>query len=276
MKLWKYTTWRPFDSDCPHDKQCDLLGKCYSRDNIINSQLYFNSPKAFNDPFDIAPFLDTTATPKQVRERGLKVIKIHEGLVGKPALARFKELTKIRGINTEKGKKQAVAEQLASLHKSGVCCFSSASSENILMWSHYAEKHTGICLEFAIPSNLKFLIPLKDTEGHPVLQPKPVDYTDNLPQVNLFTNTAEELYKGLTTKSNEWKYEAEYRAMCLNYVGLLPYDPRLLNAVIAGCKMPDKEFEELAITVNKLKYQPHLYRAKKKEREYGFDMERVI
>jgi len=40
--------------------------------------------------------------------------------------------------------------------------------------------------------------------------------------------------------------------------------------------MPDKEFEELVVVVNKLKYQPRLYRAKNKVREYGIDLDRII
>ena len=179
-------------------------------------------------------------------------------------------------MNTEEGKKQSIFKQLAFLHRIGVCCFSSAGSENILMWSHYAQKHTGICLEFNMPSNGNFFIPLENAEKHPLLDPITVKYDHNKQQLNFFTYTLDDNYRCLSTKSPEWEYEAEYRSMCMNYVGIVSYHPWTLSAVIAGCKMLDKDFEELVKTVNKLKFQPRLYRAKMKELKYGIDLIRVI
>lgn len=276
MTIYKYISWRPFHVEYQHDKNCEYIHKCYSKDNLLNSQLYFNSAKSFNDPFDVSPFFDTNATQDQILEKAIEVVGVQEGLTGNSALLRAKELIKLRKINTKEGLDQAVLEQKSLLYRMGVCCFSKAGSNNILMWSHYAEKHTGICLEFYVTSASKPFRTLENPDVHPILSPSPVKYDSDLPQVNLFTNTKEDLYNCLTTKSPEWQYEAEYRSACFDYVGIVLYKPWLLKSVTAGCMMPDREFSELVATINKLKYQPYLYHAIKKARGYGVEMIRIF
>lgn len=76
----------------------------------------------------------------------------------------------------------------------GIICFSKTWS-NPLLWSHYADKHKGICLGIEFPSeNLtrmrykKLRVPVSsDIDEH-------------------------SMQKILTTKFNHWRYEQEYRA----------------------------------------------------------------
>lgn len=70
------------------------------------------------------------------------------------------------------------------------------------MWSHYADKHKGICLKYDMYKDEKFFtIPLK------------VDYPDNYPIFDFLkireTNQLIQFFLG--TKSKDWKYENEIR-----------------------------------------------------------------
>lgn len=83
----------------------------------------------------------------------------------------------------------------------GIICFSK-SWKNPLMWSHYADKHKGICLGF-------------DIAGEHL---KPVDYVDSVVKFdnsnpNKFLEYLElgEIEKLLTLKYKDWMYEKEVR-----------------------------------------------------------------
>jgi Protein of unknown function (DUF2971) len=82
----------------------------------------------------------------------------------------------------------------------GLICFSKSWS-NPLLWGHYAEKHTGICLGFDIPD--KFL--------------KPVIYAERPMKIRIDPKTGDlrfnesNMSRLLRTKFADWKYEDEMR-----------------------------------------------------------------
>ena len=101
--------------------------------------------------------------------------------------------------------------KISSIFLVGCLC---TDFKNRLMWSHYAESHTGFCVEYdfseAIPSVLSNL-------------PVPVFYSSERPLVpwkaaleNSSENIAEactELMLGLLTKDSAWEYENEWRIL---------------------------------------------------------------
>ncbi|MEN8130572.1 MAG: DUF2971 domain-containing protein [Pseudomonadota bacterium] len=83
--------------------------------------------------------------------------------------------------------------------KFGLVCFSQEWS-NPVMWSHYADKHRGICLGFDIPE--KYLIK--------------VNYADSLMTIEFDDENQENINEGFIqklfcTKFTDWKYEKEWR-----------------------------------------------------------------
>jgi hypothetical protein len=76
----------------------------------------------------------------------------------------------------------------------GMLCFCQ-EWHNPVLWSHYADKHTGICLGFDVPSNMV----------------KSVKYATRRSQLRrpLTTHVADEL---LYTKYRDWRYEREVRS----------------------------------------------------------------
>ena len=86
--------------------------------------------------------------------------------------------------------------------KFGVVCFSRRWS-NPVLWSHYAEKHRGICLGFDMPDSL----PLEMSYTAKRL---PTDVTEALTDE---TRGMEIVQTLLTTKFEGWRYEDEVRAV---------------------------------------------------------------
>lgn len=84
--------------------------------------------------------------------------------------------------------------------QTGLLCFAGDWSEPV-MWSHYAQKHTGICLGFDVNRNTVQQVSYQDDRILAALNP-----TRRLDTLN------EELQQRLLcTKSKGWRYEEEYR-----------------------------------------------------------------
>lgn len=84
----------------------------------------------------------------------------------------------------------------------GMLCFSTAW-QNPVQWSHYAEKHTGLCLGFDVPDQL--LMPVEyRVKLHPDLISPAVDANDE-------AEGESAMRKLLSTKYSHWRYEREVR-----------------------------------------------------------------
>jgi DUF2971 family protein len=84
---------------------------------------------------------------------------------------------------------------------SGLICMSKRWS-NPLLWSHYADAHTGLCLGFDVPNNDYGKISYQRQRTS--LKQLGIRSSDDI--------TADHLQKLIFTKFSSWRYEQEYRA----------------------------------------------------------------
>jgi hypothetical protein len=118
-----------------------------------------------------------------------------------------------------------------------ILCLSS-KPDSVLMWSHYADKHRGLCLEFG-------------TDNEEFSGAYKIEYCDKYPALNLTDDSLEHNLLALVTKSAIWSYEDEYRviaeehATALSPESLHTHDRFLsipqdsLKSIILGCEMDD-------------------------------------
>ena len=142
-------------------------------------------------------------------------------------LKRLQKIATLFGYTEEAKKINFVYDQLEQMVKQmhtklgeviGITCFSE-TPQNMLMWSHYANKHTGICVEydfsrlFSTAANT-LLFPVAYTNKRPLF---PIDkleigvdgkVKDGQP---LPAEALIEIIKALTIKSKVWEYEREWR-----------------------------------------------------------------
>ena len=126
--------------------------------------------------------------------------------------------------------------------KFGISCFS-GGYKNVLMWSHYADKHKGICIGFNLKTNIIYntnIVLLK------------VRYIKELEQINFFDKGKLSTFLWLFTKAEDWHYENEIRAVALEKNGLIQYDKSLLKEVYFGVNS-SSEFIEKVETILKAK-----------------------
>jgi hypothetical protein len=90
-----------------------------------------------------------------------------------------------------------------NLDQAGIACFTQIK-DSVLLYSHYADKHKGICLMFA-PYKMHFLTALNGQQYRS--QFRPVYYFKELPEFDL----KRELALIATCKDVAWSYEREWR-----------------------------------------------------------------
>jgi Protein of unknown function (DUF2971) len=150
--------------------------------------------------------------------------------------------------------------------------YSLAGSPSIpLMWSHYAEKHTGVCLEFRVDDRF-FGAALE------------VQYRDRYPSLSLFQQGRAQLLP-LLIKSADWAYETEYRMIVpergyevrgMPFVvdnHLIAFPPPVLKSIIVGCQMPIKDRDQLRALVAQSPSQIELKQMIRLEDRYGLRVE---
>ncbi len=126
-----------------------------------------------------------------------------------------------------------------------ILCFSETFN-NILMWSHYADEHSGLCIGY--DANSDFFNSKYDCEySQNVGVLKPVEYTKDRPQFILPSDLVNDTCDWFK-KSIDWSYEKEHRILLpMDNAQIIPseqetlwgykIDPRNIKQVILGCRM---------------------------------------
>jgi Protein of unknown function (DUF2971) len=195
---------------------------------ICKQILYCASPRDCNDPHDCRVNIDYRASERQLRVFWDQMLvaasnpmwrAVARGNPMDPDLSRADAMTAQAAKDPERLYREWRARfydpevQLAlqrnlesrTYDLNRICCFS-ASPDNQLMWSHYADSGRGILLEFA-PDNAA-------SPGAPYIV-ESVRYVSQLPAVRFFNprENAAMAQTILTTKAHCWSYEQEYRLL---------------------------------------------------------------
>lgn len=153
---------------------------------LTANELYFTNPTDFNDPYDCTIPINSNSSEKEI-----KLWTDSNGLPANHFLVGFMQ------NHTDFIK----AFMLKKIENIGICCFSSLC-DSILMWSHYADYHKGICLKFDI---------LKDPDFF--FNPLVVQYTKILPGCYFLNKNQGEVEKVVQRKFSDWSYESEVRIL---------------------------------------------------------------
>lgn len=193
--------------------------------NLKNQVLHFGAPANFNDPYDCAIKAKVLEPSDEEVERFRKKYSNIDDI---PFVARqnLDELPKADLKQWLFQVAQRSVNQIAeeSIQKRGVTCFSEVNNE-LLMWSHYANKYTGFCMEF-------------DTSYEPFSKVRKVNYQSTIPSISmtdaLLNNNYEQFLELYCTKSEAWSYEREWRCIHAESVKNWNYESKALTAVYFG------------------------------------------
>lgn len=172
-------------------------------DFIKNKKLYFTQPKYFNDIFEMSPScpevtdLDVEMFFSNVSDKKLKY---------REAIIENLSFEQRRDFYIDK--LQITVDEFPEIISkySAVSCFSKTFKSN-LMWGHYGEQHKGFCIGLKLDKLSTYAVVEK------------VNYSYNrtiLPKdIAIMSEARSSIFfdRVLLTKSKEWKYEKEYRAI---------------------------------------------------------------
>jgi hypothetical protein len=221
----------------------------YREERIFtHNEIYFPSPKKFNDPYDCRlPTMSFEASDKE----WLNHYTQHKGLA--EAQKKIRE-----GHHKDPIHQNEFLNQFQNkIFNLGVLCLSEVP-DNILMWSHYAEGHKGLCLQF------------ENTD----IRAQKVEYTESYPEINyLLTPEDNQRIFTLFTKSNHWHYEKEWRIIEYQHgSGICTFPKEKITGVIFGSEMPPEIKKLIRQWVGDREPHIDVYEAKKKYRKYGLDI----
>jgi len=212
--------------------------------NVLNSVLgktpsiRFSSAYNLNDPFELKFNLIINPNEKGHKD---EFFKTHPD----GTLQEFSEWC--QNVKTKEAFVWYIEqEQRNSLTK--VITLSSFTEDNKsnLMWSHYANNHSGICIQYS--SVLFFYL---ETVKKFLLASK-VKYSKYPPKINMLEDIYSKTSKMLFNKQIEWKYEKEYRvALFSDYeTDYIEIGSELIKAVYIGARA-SKEVVDNVIEITK-------------------------
>lgn len=226
----------------------------YLLDVVAENNLYFSSPFDFNDPFDCRPVISVGTTRQQIvkSKKNLSVALRYGNDIDKQYSKDLaSEVVKIK-INRELWDNLFHEE----IDKKGVCCFTT-KKDNLLMWSHYADSHKGVCYEF-------------DTQFLPGLVP--IIYSSEYPIIRLYDKNS--YRNAIFTKSKDWSYEEEWR-MVAKWKGLFPINQNALKSIIIGCKASLEVQSEIETIIEKRYPEVKIFKAHMGERRFVLDIKEI-
>jgi hypothetical protein len=144
-----------------------------------------------------------------------------------------------------------------------------------LMWSHYAQNHTGICLGFRCCNHV-FGSALR------------VEYSDTFPLIDVADDGVKASLLPFLAKSADWSYEEEYRLIAQeeaekdgedtlitrNSILRIPEDA--LACIILGCRMAEPEQEAVRRLIQEHAQGVELQQAVRVPNKYQLRLETLV
>ncbi len=205
------------------------------RIDVLSSGLIrFTQPALFNDPFEMSPHISAIASEEEIdkifdakheRQVQEQYLKHNRAFRRKNPLESFKkgytkEVLLPRIKESAKGKALAHARESLSIAMSqaiGILCLT-GKPDNLLMWAHYADSHTGLVIELDVEHPFfkqVFDDPLSPAGLDEDLRKdygylKPMVYNDQRPEITI---SSVKSFDSFLVKSTDWKYEEEWRML---------------------------------------------------------------
>lgn len=277
---------------------------------LRNRTFRYSSPVLFNDPFDIQTEIKFDFPihnfPKLVMEEieeivlSKKHVELDEGNAWSKAIALLKEKVEEHGYyeddvksitlpmleimkhlleDTRQKYNEAWREFLPRLRVFSV----SEKKDNILMWSHYADYHTGVVLKLDV-------LPEED---NPLCVAKPVIYRPTPPI--FFTERewiddiigAKEIdhqklyWEYAYVKSDIWGYENEWRVWDLlpdvqsRLYSDYPVYPKELDEIYFGCRIREEDRKAIVLSAKSINPEIRFFQGIKSNDQYGLDFKEI-
>ena len=235
---------------------------CHTKAIFSEGELRFSTPVQLNDPFDCEPIFATEVDEEGFRTYVRTNLQLLKPNIDSSTLdAKVEKFVRGEYPPTPERLQRFKQDYVHRVRKLGI--FSTSKRwESILMWSHYADRHRGICLELnpeVLPSHISV---------------HRVHYLDERPVVNLFTDSQSANVRTACTKSRHWHYEHEWRLVLESNENTPEFPCNVdlpsgfITGVIFGACMPELDREKTLGWTELLSPVPQRYQAELDDRRY--------
>ncbi|MCE8001851.1 DUF2971 domain-containing protein [Billgrantia ethanolica] len=269
-------------------------------DVLENLKIRYSQPGAFNDPFEVKPYISHISDDEQI-ERGIdqvlddEVRKLYEKLPSQVRSAFFLEQV----VGLVKQRRESLRGQFGGLVNSftprlreimeekfnellGILSLSE-NPTSLLMWSHYSQNHEGFLIGFDVAhSHFNEKRSEKDEFGYV----RKVEYRQKRPNAALTAMDAVEVF---LVKAAEWAYEHEWRVLrplpnasqIIEAEGLpvclFSFPPECVAEITIGARASSKDYNMLLSLVSNLASERsiRIYKAKLSEMEFKVERQQI-
>lgn len=214
--------------------------KKYLTDMLVDQMLHFSHPHNVNDPWDCRPWFDYRPM-LETPEKREAMITAFRSLLPQETLDDPRRPILENLIRTNNAMLRAHIEKFSlglakQISTRRIYCLT-PFPDNTLMWSHYADDHKGICLEFA--------------NNNPMIRhARPVRYKKTYPEwtpQSYGPDGDANVLELVLTKAMDWCYEREWRIVASGLDGptklynenFVKLPPGALSAIVIGCECKD-------------------------------------
>ena len=225
----------------------------YSQNLFSSGQVFFEEAERFNDPFECTPIFTFDGTSEEFVDFMSKMLLRLNSAMTEQSTRALAASYYIERRHKDSGTIELFHDELHKMLRSHIAMYClSERNDSLLMWAHYATKHTGFCIEFEASDETPFFGAAQ-----------PVSYRSDYPRVDFFkTPPAEQVDPIFLTKSPDWCYEREWRIIDhTRDRGLRDYPEELMTGVIFGMRMSDKDKLSVVFWLQSRKRMPKLYQA---------------
>ncbi|MEZ8267659.1 DUF2971 domain-containing protein [Vibrio cyclitrophicus] len=190
---------------------------------LDNFSFWFAAPDSFNDPFDCS-LSDVDLYSLEDARNHFSSLGIAESVIDQSIKMFEKHPEKLTALVDDVKKKAITNKGILALSK---------SSNEILLWSHYADYHQGVAIGLEVRRDLNFF-----------LTPIKIDYQSTYQVLNYLQDPHRATIDTLKLKSAEWSYEKEIRVY-KNSSGLYPIKPEAIKEIRFGVKSSEEDINKI-------------------------------
>lgn len=235
-------------------------------DILTRNRIYYSDPRNFNDPFEFDRVIERLANAHRVEIARRVEEKVMPDGTSKASLAECRPSHLTAKILSEMDQievSQHYSRTDTIIHRCGYISLCD-SNDNVLMWSHYADFHRGLCLRFVCRQD-----PFYEEKGSGRIGT--IAYGDTIDAIELGQDSpTEAALHRIFRKAACWQYENEYRAYRLpssdkadDAHGNAPFNSELVDEVYLGLKTPPADIKRVLAIVARAKHDIKVYLAQK-------------
>jgi len=242
--LWKYRDWGDF-----------------ARRMIVDGEIHFSTLEQLNDPFEFR-WQDQYPATHQELDRFVRAVlqkKFPLDSVQQRRIRYAQALSEVRQLAANgRGRSPTVTRLFHGVFSV------SEINDDVLMWSHYANHHRGICVGVRPKVINKLFLP--------------VGYVDDVPVLNVWHYVGDEnsrdnfVYLSLA-KAKRWEYEVEWRS--ISHKGVQHF-LGCVGAVVLGCKISKNDRDEVLEAIERASEPITVYEAQLSNTKYTLNIRPLV